>query len=86
MAARLVRGTVVAGLFALALTAGPATAASASVDELRTFTGYGYLPSDAYGDAHAQMVAYSSTCQEVDAVYSPAGSMHYWKVTLTADC
>jgi hypothetical protein len=86
MAARLVRGTVVAGMFALALAAGPATVASASVDELRTFTGYGYLPSDAYADAQAQMRAYSSTCQEVDVYYSSAGSMHYWKATLTADC
>ena len=52
----------------------------------KTFTGYGYIPSDAHTQAVAAMHAYSSTCKEVSTAYSEAGSEHYWKATLTANC
>jgi hypothetical protein len=70
----------------LTATIGGAAPAAAAVAETRTFVGYGYLPSDAHADAVNQMNAYSSTCQEVSTQYSPAGSEHYWKATLTAEC
>ena len=52
----------------------------------QVFVGYGYLPSDAHAAAVTQMHAYSPTCQEISTVYSGAGSEHYWKATLTAEC
>jgi hypothetical protein len=76
---RLLAGTALAAGLAIA----PATAAHATTTY---FYGYGYLPSDAYNDAKAQMEAYSPTCQEISVTYSEAGSEHYWKATLTADC
>lgn len=60
--------------------------ADAAVADQRTFVGYGYLPSDAHASAVSAMQAYSSSCQEISTSYSPAGSEHYWKATLTASC
>ncbi|MFI2710801.1 hypothetical protein ACH495_11800 [Micromonospora sp. NPDC018662] len=76
----------VAALAALAATAVTAAPAGATVTATRTFVGYGYLPSDAHTAAVNQMTAYSPSCREVGTTYSPAGSEHYWKATLTADC
>jgi hypothetical protein len=73
-------------LLAAAVAVGPATAAHATVDEIRTFTGYGYLPSAAYADAQEQMRAYSPTCRELEVFFTRPGSMHYWTATLTAEC
>ncbi|MCW3817790.1 hypothetical protein ONA91_25395 [Micromonospora sp. DR5-3] len=70
--------TTIAG--ATPANASPATATT------ETFIGYGYLPENAHQDALAQMHAYSPSCYEVSTTYSPAGSMHYWKATLTAEC
>jgi hypothetical protein len=71
--------TVVSGAVVMA-DAGTALAAQ------QVFVGYGALPSDAHAAAATQMHAYSPTCQEIGTTYSEAGSEHYWKATLTADC
>jgi hypothetical protein len=75
---------VLALLIAYLVTGGGS--ATAAVDANQTFIGYGYLPSDAHAAAVAEMNAYSSSCQEISTTYSGAGSEHYWKATLTADC
>ena len=77
LAATILAASVIPGL---ALTSGSAAAAT------QTFVGFGVLPSDAHADAVRQMNAFSSTCVEVDTVYSPAGSAHTWMATLTAEC
>ena len=75
----LTAASVAAGV-ALAL---PTTAANAATE---TFTGFGSLPSDAHAQAVAAMHAFSPTCVEVSTTYSEAGSEHFWKATLTANC
>ena len=75
----LIAATAAAGL-ALAL---PATAANAATE---TFTGFGPLPSDAHAQAVAAIHSFSPTCVEVSTTYSEAGSEHFWKATLNADC
>jgi hypothetical protein len=78
--------TLAATVLAVSIVPGiVATAGSAAAAE-HTFTGYGPLPSSAHDDAVAQMNAYSPSCVEIDTVYSGAGSEHYWKATLTAEC
>jgi hypothetical protein len=74
-------------LAAAAVAAGmallPATAANAAT---QTFTGFGPLPSDAHAQAVAAMHDFSASCVEVSTTYSEAGSEHFWKATLTANC
>jgi hypothetical protein len=77
---RLAAAALLATAPAVAVLADPAAA------EVKTFVGYGYLPSDAHSAAVAQMQAYSSSCAETGTTYSGAGSEHYWKATLTASC
>jgi hypothetical protein len=83
----MLRRRVLAAAGTLAVAVGlvltPATDANAVT---KIFYGYGYLPSDAHSAAVANMTAYSSSCVEVSTSYSSAGSMHYWKATLTANC
>lgn len=76
---RLLTASVLAAP-AVGLIADPAAA------EVKTFYGYGYLPSDAHANAVAQMRAYSPSCVETGTTYSGAGSEHYWQATLTASC
>lgn len=87
MRGRMLR-RVGSGLAAAILLSGSLVMASgsAALAVEKTFVGYGYLPSDAHADAVSQMQAYSPSCRELNTVYSPAGSEHYWKATLTADC
>ena len=81
---RKVAGVLAAVAVASLVSVGLAPGAAAA--EERVFIGYGPLPSDAHADAVRQMQAYSPTCQEISTVYSPAGSAHTWKATLTALC
>ncbi|GAA3774904.1 hypothetical protein GCM10022225_73440 [Plantactinospora mayteni] len=80
---RTFAAAVVTAGFAAGLVAAPGTAA-ASTEQI--FIAYGVNPPDAHAAALRQMEAYSPTCQEVSTTYSPAGSGHTWKATLTALC